>query len=125
MIKSLYPHLELLDSEEIAAIEPKVMEGRKEGEEIIALYSPEGYTVDFGLLSKLFIEDAKTHLELENKTAESKNRILDLFTSTSLESITRGEDNRRVITTAAGEQLYAKVVIVSAGGYTPVIAQSL
>ena len=62
----------------------------------MALYSPEGYTVDFGLLSKFFIEDAISTLR---ETESNKQRILDVFTSTSLESISRGDDGIWNITT--------------------------
>ena len=57
--KHLFPYLKLLDKEQIGKYEPKVVEGRTE--DIIALFSPEGYTVDFGRLSKSFIKNSKNH----------------------------------------------------------------
>lgn len=55
--KELFPNLRLIDEKEISQIEPEVIKGRKEP--VVALYSPEGYAVDYGALTEEFIADAK------------------------------------------------------------------
>ena len=47
-----YPKLEAIDREEIAEIEPKVVEGRDPDEEMLALQTPDGYTVDYGAIAR-------------------------------------------------------------------------
>lgn len=57
-MKRLYPKLRIIKKAEIANIEPNVAYGRDKREEISALYSPEGYMVDFGMLAKSFAKNA-------------------------------------------------------------------
>ena len=45
--KTLFPNLRLLERSEIAIKEPQVLVDRPESQEILALYTDEGYAVDF------------------------------------------------------------------------------
>jgi len=54
--KKLFPKLKLLEREEIQKIEPLIVKGRTSREPILALRSPDGYTVDYSALSKSFIK---------------------------------------------------------------------
>ncbi len=110
--KRLFPKLKRIGREEIAEIEPNVMKGRKEDEPIIALYSEEGYTVDYGLVAKAFAED-------------SKREGIDIFVNTKLKKITREKTQGEYhIKTDKGE-FTAPVVIITAGAHSLMIAQSL
>ncbi|MGL5923107.1 FAD-dependent oxidoreductase, partial [Chroococcidiopsis sp.] len=56
--QSLFPQLKLIQKPEIEAIEPNVIKDRKPDEEIIALYSEAGYTIDFQALSRSFLQNS-------------------------------------------------------------------
>ena len=84
----LYPKLRPIDREEIAEIEPKVVEGRDPDEELLALQTPDGYVVDYGATSKSFVEAAE----------EEAN--VDVYTSTEVEEITEGYEGFTLDTTA-------------------------
>src|SRR6056297_362030 len=44
----LYPKLRAIEREEIAELEPAVVEGRDPDKEMLALQTPDGYVVDYG-----------------------------------------------------------------------------
>ncbi|MGB8492337.1 MAG: FAD-dependent oxidoreductase, partial [Bacteroidales bacterium] len=46
----LFPHLRMIGRDEIAKLEPRVVEGRDPDEELLALTTEDGYTVDYGEL---------------------------------------------------------------------------
>jgi len=77
--RGLFPELRKIYREEIARIEPKVVEGRDENEKIIALYSDNGYTMDFQKLAESFLEKAK-----------DMNKDLDIFLGTKVDKIEKG-----------------------------------
>src|SRR6056297_1257326 len=55
----LFPKLEAIDREEIAEIEPKIVEGRDPRDDLLALQTPDGYTVDYGELAKSFVDEVR------------------------------------------------------------------
>ena len=77
--KQLFPQIKLLSRSEIAELEPKVLESRDPDEEIIALFTEEGYTVDFNRLAKSFLA----------KSVAQINPKIDLFFDTKVAKITR------------------------------------
>src|SRR3989339_1373572 len=58
-IKELYQDLQKLDKKEIEHVEPNVVKGRKKNEEIRALYTPDGYAVDYEMLAASFIRETR------------------------------------------------------------------
>ena len=48
----------MIGKEEIGKIEPRVLEGRDPDQELLALATEDGYTVDFGRLSHSFVDNA-------------------------------------------------------------------
>ncbi len=56
--KKLFPNLKKLGVKEIAKVEPEVVKGRNPKEPILALYSEDSYTVDFGRLAESFVENS-------------------------------------------------------------------
>jgi malate dehydrogenase (quinone) len=108
----LFPKLRKINREEIGKMEPRVVEGRDPNEEILALVTEDGYTVDFGALSKNFIHNAhELNPELEIFTETKLNKIEDLKTSYRLET------NKGVFE--------AEVVLICAGGHSILYAKSL
>ncbi len=112
--KELFPTLRKIDREEIARLEPKVVEGRDPKESILALSSPEWYTIDYGQVSESFITEAKLQ----------HDKHIDLYFDALVSSIKKTDSGYQVIT-QSWEVFEANVVAVCAGGHSPLIAKSL
>ena len=110
--KQLFPDLKLLDRTEIAEKEPKVLVGRDSDEEIIALFTDEGYTVDFNRLAKSFVA---------NSSATDAN--FDLLLETKVKRITDRDGLYQI--DLANRTIKAKVVLVAAGAHSLLFAKSL
>ncbi|MCA9477681.1 MAG: FAD-dependent oxidoreductase [Nanoarchaeota archaeon] len=76
--KSLFPQLELIERDEIERKEPLIVKGRDPDEEIVALWTPQGYTVDYEKLSQSFV----------SQTKDSTKRV-DVFMDTQINHIKR------------------------------------
>jgi malate dehydrogenase (quinone) len=110
--KDLFPKLRMIEREEIGKVEPRVLEGRDPDQEILALLTDDGYTVDFKRLSHSFIDNAK-----------AENPSVGILLDTKLLKISR-EGGRYIIKTNKGE-ISAPVVAITAGGHSLMIAKSL
>lgn len=108
----LFPNLRVIKREEIGKIEPRVVEGRDPDQEILALVTQDGYTVDFKKLCHSFVNNA-----LKN------NPLLDMQLDTKLLEISRQGDHYAVKTDKG--EIKAKVVVIAAGGHSLMIAKSL
>jgi len=108
----LFPKLRMIGREEIGKIEPRVLEGRDPEQEILALVTEDGYTVDFKRLCHSFVDNALM-----------KNPNLDIHLDTKLLKISKTEDHYEVLTNKG--VLKASVVIIAAGGHSLMIAKSL
>ena len=108
----LFPKLKMIEKEEIGKIEPRVLEGRDPGQEILALVTEDGYTVDFKRLCHSFVDNALR-----------KNPDLDIHLDTKLIKISKDEDHYTVLTNKG--ELKSSVVIIAAGGHSLMIAKSL
>lgn len=111
--KQLFPSLKLLNRQEIGLKEPKVLEGRETTEDLIALYTEEGYTVDFQRLAASFLTNATNNL--------AKN--IDLMMGEKVKKITKKEDLYYIQTQQ--KTITAKVVAVTAGAHSLLFAKSL
>ena len=111
--QQLFPDLRLLDRAEIAIKEPKVLVERQSAEEIVALSTDEGYTVDYNLLAQSFVDHA-----LDN----SEDKI-DLLLKTKVEQITKVDELYQL--KIAGKTIQARVVLVAAGAHSLLFAKSL
>ena len=74
----LFPKLKMIERDEIGKIEPRVLEGRDPGQEILALVTEDGYTVDFKRLCHSFVDNALR-----------KNPALDIHLNTKLSKRSR------------------------------------
>jgi malate dehydrogenase (quinone) len=108
----LFPHLKMIGRDEIGKIEPRVLEGRDPEEEILALVTEDGYTVDFKRLSHSFVDNAL-----------SKNPALDIHLNTKLLKITRNDDFYTILTDKG--EFRSSVVVIAAGGHSLMIAKTL
>ena len=110
--RTLFPNLRLIRREEIARIEPRVVEGRDPKEEILALVTDDGYTVDFRRLCHSFVENAM-----------KANPDLILHLDTKMLKIEKRGDHYALLTNNG--ELYANSVVIAAGGHSLLIAKSL
>ncbi len=108
----LFPKLKMIGKEEIGRIEPRILEGRDPGQELLALLTEDGYTVDFRRLCRSFADNAK-----------ALNPDLSIYFSTRVEKITRANGNF-IIKTDKGE-FESGAVVVAAGSHSLIYAKSL
>jgi malate dehydrogenase (quinone) len=108
----LFPHLRMIERDEIGRIEPRVLEGRKADQEILALVTEDGYTVDFKKLCHSFINNALR-----------KNPVLSINLDTKLLKISK-EGDHYLVKTNKGD-ITATVVVIAAGGHSLMYAKSL
>ena len=108
----LFPNLRAIEKDEIGRIEPRVIEGRDPSQEIFALITDDGYTVDFKRLCYSFVESAR-----------KENPDLSIHLNTKLLKIIKN-DEHYIIKTNKGE-IKASVVVIAAGGHSLMYAKSL
>jgi malate dehydrogenase (quinone) len=108
----LFPKLRIIGRDEIGKIEPRVLEGRDPGQEILALVTEDGYTIDYKRLCHSFVDNALM-----------KNPTLDIMLDTKLLKISRTGDQYTLLTNKG--ELKSTVVLIAAGGHSLMIAKSL
>jgi len=107
----LYPKLRPIERDEIAELEPKVVEGRDPSKDLLALQTPDGYVVDYGETAKSFVDQAR------------EEDGVDVFTGTKVTDIDDHSDGFTV-TTDAG-RFDADVTVVAAGSHSLQIAKEM
>jgi malate dehydrogenase (quinone) len=108
----LFPNLRVIKRDEIGKIEPRVVEGRDPDQEILALVTQDGYTVDFKKLCHSFVDNAR-----------KENPAVNISLNTKLISIVK-DDDKYVIKTDKGI-IHASSVVIAAGGHSLMIAKSM
>ena len=108
----LFPNLRVIKRDEIRKIEPRVVEGRDPEQEILALVTEDGYTVDFKRLCHSFVENAK-----------KENPGISINLNTKLLKIEKSKDYY-IVKTDRGE-IQAAAIAITAGGHSLMIAKSL
>jgi malate dehydrogenase (quinone) len=107
----LYPKLRPIERDEIAELEPKVVEGRDPSKDLLALQTPDGYVVDYGTTAKSMVEQAK------------EEASVDVYTGTEVEDITETLDGYTIGT--SGGRFDCDVAVVAAGSHSLQIAKDL
>jgi len=108
----LFPNLRMIGKDEIGKIEPRVLDGRDPNEELLALVTEDGYTVDFGRLSHCFV-----------RNAQKENPNLSIYLSTQVLKIIKKEDSFKLFTDKG--EFEAPAVIIAAGSHSLKLAKSL
>ena len=107
----LYPKLRAIGREEIAELEPAVVEGRDPDTELLALQTPDGYVVDYGATARSLVERA------------NEESSVDVHTSTTVEDITETYDGYTLDTTDG--KFDCDVAVVAAGSHSLQMAKHL
>ncbi|MGL5806908.1 MAG: FAD-dependent oxidoreductase [Xenococcaceae cyanobacterium] len=119
--KNLFPDLKIIERQEIEKLEPNVIKGRKDSEEILALFTPEGYTIDFQKLARSFLEKS---LDWAQPTLrDCNNKILDLMMNSKVKKIIKIGDIYQVYTDT--KVISARTVAITAGAHSLLLAKSL
>ncbi|MUV89928.1 FAD-dependent oxidoreductase [Halapricum sp. CBA1109] len=108
----LFPKLEAIGREEIADLEPKVVEGRDPRTDLMALQTPDGYVVDYGSVSKSFVDSA------------SEVPGVDVYTSTEVKNVERTIDGDYEVETTRGT-FETDVTVVAAGSHSLQFAKQM
>jgi malate dehydrogenase (quinone) len=112
VFSELFPNLRMIGKEEIGRMEPRVLEGRDPDQDLLALVTDQGYTVDFGRLSHSFVKNSK-----------KENPELSVYLSTRVLKIIKKDNYYRLITNKG--EFEATAVVVAAGSHSLVMAKSL
>ncbi|MFC6719191.1 FAD-dependent oxidoreductase [Natrialbaceae archaeon GCM10025810] len=107
----LFPKLRAIDRDEIADLEPKVVEGRDPSQDMLALQTPDGYVVDYGETTKSFVDRAA---DVDG---------VDVYTGTTVEDITPTLDGYTIETDAG--RFDSDAAVVAAGSHSLQIAKEL
>ncbi len=116
-IKGLFPDLSVIGREEIAALEPHVVAGRSPTEEILALSTPDGYTIDYQKLSQSFVSRSVAAAE------QSEDKSVELMMGTKVTSIVEQDDHYLI--SVNGKTIKAKAVAVTSGAHSLLFAKRL
>jgi malate dehydrogenase (quinone) len=107
----LFPKLRPIGRDEIADIEPKVLEGREPDVDMLALQTPDGYVVDYGMTTKSFVEQA------------SEEANVDVFTGTEVTDITPTLEGYTIATDEG--RFDCDATVVAAGSHSLQMAKEL
>ncbi|MWV65319.1 FAD-dependent oxidoreductase [Halorubrum sp. JWXQ-INN 858] len=107
----LFPKLEPIGREEIAELEPKVVEGRDPDTELLALRTPDGYVVDYGMVAGSFVDDAR------------EEDGVSVHLGTTVTNVDETDDGFRVETDDG--DFAAEAVAVAAGSHSLQFAQEM
>jgi malate dehydrogenase (quinone) len=107
----LFPKLRAIGREEIAELEPKVVEGRDPDRDMLALQTPDGYVVDYGAVTKSLVE-----------RVEEEDGV-DVYTGTKVTDITPTLDGYTLETDAG--RFDCDVATIAAGSHSLQIAKEL
>jgi len=108
----LFPKLRPIEREEIAELEPKVVEGRDPDTEMLALQTPDGYVVDYGATAGSFVE------------AVEDDDGVDVYTGTEVTDITPTLEGHTIATEGAG-RFDTDATVVAAGSHSLQMAKEL
>lgn len=111
--RELFPNIEYLDRATIAEKEPALVDGRNPDEPIAALFSPDGYIVNFETLSQSFAKHATV----------PDGRTADVLFNEEVIDIQKDDAQYRVITRS--RTFTASVVVVDACGYSMWFAKKM
>ncbi|WP_251341327.1 FAD-dependent oxidoreductase [Haloplanus halophilus] len=107
----LFPKLRPIGREEIAEIEPAVVEGRDPGVDLLALQTPDGYVVDYGATARSFVDRA------------AEEPSVDVYTGTEVTAVTPTVDGHTIETTDG--RFDCSATVVAAGSHSLQIAKEL
>jgi len=116
--RETFPALELIDHDRIAELEPTVTENRDDATALNALFTRDGYAVDFGRLAESFIERVR-----ESESDDS--RTTDLMFGIEVASIDTLDGGGYRLRPTEGPEIKSRFIAVMAGGHSLLFAKRL
>ena len=116
--RRLYPDLRLIEHDEVCTLEPHVCAGRPSDEELTALYSENGITVNYGALAASLIDDALA------RVADDAHQTYVVSYDTAVKRIVRSVDGY-VLSLSDGREVHTRVLSVCAGSHSMYFAKQL
>ncbi len=110
-IKSLFPELRKIGRDEIARMEPKIIEGRDLSVQLMALYSPNGYAISFSALAESFVQEAQ------------KRKVVEICLGRKVKKISKESSSYTI--TLNDKTITASVVVVASGSHSLIFAKKL
>ncbi len=110
--RKVFPRLTMIGKAEIAELEPRLVIGRDPDQDLLALFTVDGYTVDFGRLCHSFVEKAR-----------QTRPDVSVSLSTKVLKIVRNGYEYDVFTDKG--RFTSAAVVVAAGGHSLLLAKSL
>jgi malate dehydrogenase (quinone) len=111
-IHELFPDLKRYEREQIAILEPKVIEGRDINEKVLALVSEKGYALNYQKVSLSFV-----------KEAQKEPKEIDIFLKSPIENIETFGKLWRL--KSADKDIFAKTVVFASGPHSLLFAKKL
>jgi malate dehydrogenase (quinone) len=112
--KELFPDLRVIERPEIEQLEPNVLKGRENNQDILALFTTEGYTLDFQKLSQSFLQ----------RSLACQDKKITVTLGQKIRAIQKEGEQYKIIQ-KNGEFILAKAVAVAAGAHSLLFAKSL
>lgn len=116
--EGLFPTQRMLGRDEIAEVEPKIVEGRNPSEPILALYDPNGHAVDYQKLAESFVAEA----------LETRPETIDVLLGSEVTKIEKLGTGYRVSMKKDGAEtlsITTRTVVVNTDSYSLLFAKSL
>ncbi|DAB28332.1 MAG: malate:quinone oxidoreductase [Sulfurimonas sp. RIFOXYD12_FULL_33_39] len=114
----LFPYLEVWNKERLKELEPRVVfdeDGNERKDDIVGIGTKDQWTtVDFGKLSKSFLENAK----------KESNTDVELFLNTQVLNIKKSKKRGYIVETKK-DKFYADFVVVDAGAHSLFLAHQM
>lgn len=107
--KHLFPKLKIANKKELRTLEPLVMKARQE--DVMALVSDDGYTIDYGALSESFVKEAQ------------KTKNATVLLGKQVKHIKKNKDNYTI--DLGNIKHTARIVVTCTGGHSLTFAYSL
>ncbi len=115
--EKIFLNNKLLDRDEIFELEPALIDGRDPKTPVVAYYNPDWYAVDFGATCQTLID----------VTAKTRGDLGKVILGNGVKEIRRADHSGKLfdVELEDGMVIRTKAVIVSAGGYTPVLMKEM
>ncbi|MDQ7062011.1 MAG: FAD-dependent oxidoreductase [Sulfurimonas sp.] len=111
--KDAFPYMEYWDKAKLAEIEPALLEGRDENEDIAAMGTDKRYSaINFGEMSKSFV-----------RNAQKENPNIDIHLNKEIQDIKKIGDKFEL--SVDGKHYYADYVVVDAGAHSLLLAHRM
>ncbi|MCF7847100.1 MAG: FAD-dependent oxidoreductase [Candidatus Gracilibacteria bacterium] len=108
----VYPKLQWLDRAAIGQKEPALVEGRPPRQKMAALWTPDGYAVDYQSLARSFVSEA-----------QKSKKDISLLTGETVETVEKKNETFQIKT--ASRTLSARSVALTAGPHSLLFSQKL